>query len=120
MKCKTMTMDSFNASKWEPSGICMSNGYRTPAKIHTFTETELESMGESNFCGEFTMYVKSTAGYSAVILIVITKAKDGFTYRDYYQSLGNVGGVLVSSSNGTSFTVTFVQAVEVRWIFQGF
>ena len=98
----------------------MYNGYRAMSKTHTFTETELECMGESNMAGEFTMYVRSTAGYSAVVLLVITKAQDGFTYRDFYQALGNLNGVLVSSSNALSFTVTFADFVEVRWIFRGY
>lgn len=119
MKCKKMTMDSFNASKWEPSGICMSNGYRTTSKIHTFTETTLPCMTDNNFSGEFTMYVKSSAGFSAVILLILTKAADTFTFRDYYQTMGNLGTIVVSGANQLSFTVTFVQPAEVRWIFRG-
>lgn len=88
--------------------------------VHKFTQTDLECMGETNMAGEFTMYVRSSAGYSAVVLLVITKAANGFTYRDFYQALGNLNGVLVSSTDVLSFTVTFADPVEVRWIFRGY
>lgn len=120
MKCKKMTMDSFTTRHWDPSGICTYNGIRASGLVHKFTQTDLECMGETNMAGEFTMYVRSSAGYSAVVLLVITKAANGFTYRDFYQALGNLNGVLVSSTDVLSFTVTFADPVEVRWIFRGY
>lgn len=122
MKCKKMTMDSFTVNHWEPSGICTYNGYRGMGTVHTFTETDFECMGETDMAGEFTMYVRSSAGYSGVVLLVITKANDVFSYRDFYQALGNLNGVLVSSSppHSVSFTITFADPVEVRWIFRGY
>jgi hypothetical protein len=120
IKCEQMTMDSFTVNHWEPSGICTYNGFRVASTTHTFTTTDIACMTNTNMCGEFTMYVRHGAGYSAVVLIVITKAQGSFTFRDYYQALGNLSGVVLSNSSTSSFTVTFAEALEVRWIFRGF
>jgi regulation of enolase protein 1 (concanavalin A-like superfamily) len=120
IKCKQLTMDSFTVSQWYPSGICTYNGYRAASTTHTFTTTDIMCLSNSNMSGEFTMYVRHGAGYSAVVLLVITKAKGSFTYNDFYQALGNLSGVVVSSPSTSSFTVTFAEALEARWIFRGF
>jgi regulation of enolase protein 1 (concanavalin A-like superfamily) len=120
IKCTNLTMDYFTVNHWFPSGICTYNGYRTSATEHTFTTTDIACMSNANMSGEFTMYLKHSGGYSAVVLIVITKAKGVYTYNDFYQSLGNLSGVVVSSPSNSSFKVKFGEAVEVRWIFRGF
>lgn len=121
MKCKQMDTENVSFSHWNPSGICMYNGYKGLSTTHTFTETDIECMGNANMSGELTLYARNGSGYGAVILIVITKAADVFIYADYYQALGNLTGVSVTkATDNLSFTVTINPGVEVRWIFRGY
>jgi len=121
MKCKTMTMDSFAVNHWDPSGICTYNGYKALSTSHTFTETDIECMGNSNMSGELTIYLRNNAGYGAVVLMVLTKGLDKFTYCDFYQALGNMTGVDVTvATDNLSFTVAVDPGVEARWVFRGF
>ena len=77
-------------------------------------------LNNSNMSGEFTVYARHATGYSAVILIIVTKANGVYTYDDFYQALGNMGAVIVTSPNASSVRITFLQDLELRWIFRGF
>jgi hypothetical protein len=113
-------MDSFRVDRWDPSGICTYNGYKTLSSVHTFTTTDIACMSKSEMSGELTLYVKNEGtGTSAVVLAVITKSRNAFVFANFYQALGNLISLTVSTSGSSTVDMTFSPPVEVRWIFRG-
>jgi hypothetical protein len=120
MKCKKITMDSFTVNEWQPSGICTYNGFKPMNTVHTFTATDLMCMANDTMSGELTMYACNPSIASSVVLAIITKTRNAFVYANFYQALGNLTSLTVTTSGSSTVTFTFSPAVEIRWIFRGF
>ena len=122
MKCGTLTADTVQSGALAPSGLCVDNGFKAMASVHTFTSVDIPCLDMATASGELTIYFKNQLLQVAnVTLAVLIKTGGSLnsTSSMWYQRIGNMTSVELTVSGSTA-TFTVDPQVECRWVWRGF
>lgn len=99
------------------AGINFYSGSFPINATHTFTATEIPSLGLQSCNGELSLYLNNDA-YVNVTMAVIVKAKGTILQALVYQRVGNFTSVDMTIA-GNTVVLTVSPAATCKWIFRG-